>query len=96
MVNISFITRIREQLFEVNGQAGDAGHGRAGLGGFDIGRGDATKMLGLIDETFGDLAFLEMLEIGGAGLGAPRGTPGDDAAGIRMHSEGRTPNYESW
>ncbi len=53
-------------------------------------------MPGLVDEAFDGLAFLEMLEIGGAGLGALRGTPGDDAECIRMYLEGRTPNYESW
>ncbi len=49
-------------------------------------------MFGLIDDAFDDLAFLEMLEMESGSLGALRGTPGDDAAGIRMHSEGRTPN----
>ena len=95
MVNIKFIARIREHLIEVNGKAGDAGHGREGLGGFVIGSGDAAKMFGLIDEAIDDLAFLEMLEIGGGGLGALRGTPGDGAAGIRMHSGRRAPSYES-
>ena len=47
-----------------------------------------AKMPGLVEETFDGLAFLEMLEIRGAGRGALRGSPGDYAAGIRMHSEG--------
>ena len=60
-----------------------------------MGRGDAAKMFGLIDEAFDGLAFPGLLEIGGGGLGAIRGKSGDDAAGIRMLSEERIPNYEN-
>ena len=60
-----------------------------------MGRGDAAKMFGLIDDAFDDLAFLEMLEMESGSLGALRGTPGDDAAGIRMHSEGEPRTHES-